>query len=267
VYIFAAGGGGGLVLLMLIIFVVLHHKKKSAQVHPNSKASKEHFDPKTPIADSVNEPGAWHFFISHTQRDEAAKLIATELWAEFKASFHATCWLDVKMEARDMEAMKEGIFNSDTCICIVTNNGKEEQSYFSRPMCRQEIMWAVKAGKAIVPVVKMDDKPNIGKFIAEANTYKENKQLPDEDPETAELPWPDFGKLNFTEFDRGSDLMTFASLKSIIRQHKTGIKKDGLINQHGKQSGLVNQHGSPGARRSGVEAKSEAKYIVEDASP
>ena len=30
------------------------------------------------------------------------------------------------------------------------------------------------------PVVKMDDKPNIGKFIAEANTYKENKQLPDE---------------------------------------------------------------------------------------
>ena len=40
-------------------------------------------------------------------------------------------WLDVKLPTRDMAAMKEGVCNSDTCICVVTNNGKD--SYFSRP--------------------------------------------------------------------------------------------------------------------------------------
>ena len=206
-------------------------------------------DPKTPIPDSINEPGAWHFFISHTQQDGDAKLIATELWAEFKSYFKAACWLDVKMGSRDMEAMKEGILNSDTFICIVTNNGKEEKSYFSRPMCRQEVMWAVLEKKNIVPVVKIDDKSRIGEFIAEASTYANDRQLKEEDPDTVELAWPNFGALNFVEFDRGSDLMTKASLAGIIRQHK-GNNKDGdkaLTNQHGSPSGARKNSAKPGS--------------------
>ena len=163
VYVYAAGGGGGFVLLIIIVVVVVRYKKKLAKVHASIN---EELDPKKPIPDSINEPGAWHFFISHTQRDGDAKLIATELWAGFKDCFKAECWLDVKLPTRDMAAMKEGIRNSDTCICIITNNGGKDTSYFSRPMCRQEVMWAVLEKKKIVPVVKIDDKSRIGDFIA-----------------------------------------------------------------------------------------------------
>jgi len=196
-----------------------------------------HFTPPPAPADGViNVPGAWHFFLSHTQRDESAKTLATEIWAEMKTIFNATSWLDVKMQKRDMAAMKEGIFNCDVCICIITNNGeaapttKPGNSYFSRPMCRQEIMWAVKAGKKIVPVCKQSDKPNIGKFIEEAKLYTEDTQIPDEDADTKGLGWPDFGKLNIVDYDRSSDLKTKASLDEIIRQAEmkavwTGVAK------------------------------------------
>ena len=211
-YVYAAGGGGGFVLLIIIVVVVVRYKKKLAKVHASHN---EELDPKKPIENSINEPGAWHFFISHTQRDGDAKLIATELWAGFKDYFKAASWLDVKLPTRDMAAMKEGIRNSDTCICIITNNGVENESYFSRPMCRQEIMWAVLEHKKILPVVKIDDKKRIGEFIEEASKYAADRQLKEEDPDTAKLAWPNFGALNFVEFDRGSDIQT----KARPRQH------------------------------------------------
>ena len=97
-------------------------------------------------------------------------------------------------------------------------------------MCRQEIMWAVKAGKKIVPVIKQSDKVNIGKFIQEAKLYTEDRQIPDEDPDTKGLGWPDFGNLNIIDYDRSSDLHTKASLDEIIRQAEmkavwTGVAK------------------------------------------
>ena len=232
-------------LTRIVVFFV-RYKKKLAKVHASHN---EELDPKKPIPDSINEPGAWHFFISHTQRDGDAKLIATELWAGFKDCFKAECWLDVKLPARDMAAMKEGVRNSDTFICIITNNGGENTSYFSRPMCRQEVMWAVLEKKKIVPVVKTDDKSRIGEFIAEASKYANDRQLKWEDPDTVELAWPNFGALNFVEFDRGSDLMTRASLAGIIRQHK-GNNKDGdkaLTNQHGSPSGARKNSAKPGS--------------------
>ena len=229
-----AAGGGALLLLLLILVVVAckccKKKKEPAKRH-SVGAGDEFTPPDARTGDGViNVPGSWHFFLSHTQRDESAKTLATEIWAEMKSYFNATSWLDVKMPKRDMAAMKEGIFNSDVCICMVTNNGEEGNSYFSRPMCRQEIMWAVKAGKKIVPVCKQDDKVNIMKFIEEAKLYTEDKQLPTEDPDTKELGWPDFSNLNFVDFDRSSDLKVKASLDEIIRQADmkavwTGITK------------------------------------------
>ena len=244
VYVYAAGGGGGFVLLIIIVVVVVRYKKKLAKVHASHN---EDLDPKKPIKNSINKPGAWHFFISHTQRDGDAKLIATELWAGFK-DYKAACWLDVKLPTRDMAAMKEGIRNSDTCICIITNNGVKDQSYFSRPMCRQEIMWAVLADKKILPVVKIDDKKRIGEFIEEASKYAADRKLEKEDPATVKLAWPNFGALNFVEFDRGSDLQTKASLDSIIRQHKG----TGQENSTDDDKALTNQHGSPSRSPSGA---------------
>ena len=51
-----------------------------------------------------------------------------------------TVWLDVHMSKRDMAAMEEGAKNCKCFLAIVTDNGQD--SYFSRPMCRDEIKWA-----------------------------------------------------------------------------------------------------------------------------
>merc|ERR1712054_637163 len=95
-------------------------------------------------------------------------------------------------------------------------------------------MWAIKAGKKIVPVVKADDKPRIFDFIEEAKTYAEDRQLPEEDEETKGLAWPDFGKLNFVTYDRSDDLMAKASLDGIVRQG--GLKNDVLNEKTRKAS-------------------------------
>ena len=47
------------------------------------------------------------FFLSHTQRDAEAKVIAQMLYSGMK-DLGKTCWLDVMMQARDINAMKEG---------------------------------------------------------------------------------------------------------------------------------------------------------------
>ena len=74
------------------------------------------------------------FFLSHTQRDAEAKVIAQMLYSGMK-DLGKTCWLDVMMQARDINAMKEGVINCKCLIAIITDNGKD--SYFSRDMCRQ----------------------------------------------------------------------------------------------------------------------------------
>ena len=72
---------------------------------------------------------------------------------------------------------------------------------FSREMCRQEIRWALDAGKQIVPVYQPEDQNNIAKFIAEALTHG-----------------LDFGKHNFAQFNRSAPRFRQASLKSILDQ-------------------------------------------------
>jgi hypothetical protein len=107
-------------------------------------------------------------FLSHTQRDPAAKLLATEIYEGF-AKRQKPCWLDVKMDERDEAAMRAGVRDSEAFIAIVT--GAKPDSYFSRQMCRQEITWAVEFGKPIVPVVATEDKSGIGAFIADGKRY------------------------------------------------------------------------------------------------
>ena len=53
----------------------------------------------------------WDFFLSHTQRNGDAKVVASELFYSFK-EMHKECWLDVKMPKADKEARKDGVNGS-----------------------------------------------------------------------------------------------------------------------------------------------------------
>ena len=74
------------------------------------------------------------------------------------------------MHVRDVDAMKEGVQNSNCLIAIVTDDGAN--SYFSRQMCRQEIEWAEAFEKQIVPVCATMDKQKITEFIEAGKKHK-----------------------------------------------------------------------------------------------
>jgi hypothetical protein len=139
----------------------------------------------------------WDFFISYTQRDETAKLLAESLWAEFRA-IGKRVWLDVKMMRCDEEAMKDGVLNSAVFLSVVTDNG--ECSYFSREYCRSEISWAQSELKTIVAVIAADDKSRVHDLIANGQEHG-----------------VDYSNLNFMHFDRSGPAYTAASLRSICR--------------------------------------------------
>ena len=139
-------------------------------------------------------------FLSYTQRDPMAKLIASELYHEFQDR-SLECWLDVKMHQRDEAAMEAGVQNAECLIAIFTNNGKD--SYLSRPFCRQEICWAEKYHKPIVAVVSRDDKKNVGKFVEEGKKHG-----------------LDFSKIDFKEYIRSSHEHVKASLDEIVTHVK-----------------------------------------------
>lgn len=58
-------------------------------------------------------------FLSHTQQDDTAKLLANELFFEFQGRHSMHCWLDVKMEERDQKAMETGVQESKCLIAIL----------------------------------------------------------------------------------------------------------------------------------------------------
>eukprot|EP00808_Paulinella_micropora_P000307 g83382.t1 len=92
-------------------------------------------------------------FCTFDRKDEALKDASVkEIVAKVNAAFleqHGrmgkSCWLDVEMEKRDVKAMEGGVQKSKAFIAIVTDDGKN--SYFSREFCRQEVRWALAAGK------------------------------------------------------------------------------------------------------------------------
>ena len=139
-------------------------------------------------------------FLSYTQRDPEAKLIASELYHELQDR-SLECWLDVKMHQRDEAAMEAGVQNAECLIAIFTNNGKD--SYLSRKFCRQEILWAERYHKPIVAVVSRDDKKNVGKFVEEGMRYG-----------------LDFSKIDFKEYIRSSPEHAKASLDAIVTHVK-----------------------------------------------
>ena len=125
----------------------------------------------------LNAPGHWDIFISHTQRNADAREIGTRLETSFEKDYEMTSWIDVKMDCRNVGAMKEGVINSKCLIAILTdacvNNNKpkdppETNAYFRRNYCVQELRWAIEHFIQIQPVIRAEDKQNIGNIISQA---------------------------------------------------------------------------------------------------
>ena len=125
-----------------------------------------------PLVNQLNDPGTWDFFISHTQRNGRAVALAEKLTNDLR-KLGKTCWLDVNMADKSIDAMKEGVLNSKAMLAIVTgpciNDMHPEDdpisnAYFSREYCVQELRWAVAHGVPIIPIVQMEDKHKIADF-------------------------------------------------------------------------------------------------------
>ena len=80
-----------------------------------------------------------------------------DLWSSLRA-LGSKVWLDVKMDRRDEDAMREGVKNSDAVVAILS------ELYFQRPFCIKEIVWACEFGKPVIPCVPSDLKGFIGEF-------------------------------------------------------------------------------------------------------
>ena len=138
-------------------------------------------------ANPINAPGVWDVFISHSQRDPNAVVLAEAIRASLKERSLGV-WLDVKMENRDEAAMEEGAKHSMMVIAIVTDGGsKADNAFFNRSYCLKELRWARSVGACIQPVVGADDKKRIGEFIGSA---------PDD--------LKDLGSVDWVHLDRGA---------------------------------------------------------------
>lgn len=121
----------------------------------------------------MNPPGSRDYFISHTQRNPHAKILAEALYGSLEKAGKRV-WLDVKMTQRSMKAMQEGVEGSKCVIAVITGafrNDDEpdvdpaQNAYFARDMCIQELKWARAARVPIQPVVRVEDKKRILQFM------------------------------------------------------------------------------------------------------
>ena len=124
---------------------------------------------------ALNAPGSWYVFVSHTQRNPEGKLLALDLYVTLREMGYSV-WLDVKMNDKSMKAMEEGAKNARVVVAVITDScvtaeddpkkgGPEQNMYFNRWMCQQELKWAIEADVFIQPVIRMEDKKKIGHFI------------------------------------------------------------------------------------------------------
>ena len=85
--------------------------------------------------------------------------------------YHTTNQMTDKSQA----AMEHGVRNSKAFLAIVTgpcvnpdrpDDDQIGNAYFQRPFCVSELRWAVDAYKPIQPIVRAEDKTNIGGLLS-----------------------------------------------------------------------------------------------------
>eukprot|EP01045_Picozoa_sp_COSAG04_P007421 COSAG04_NODE_388_length_15249_cov_7.616502_4_plen_3423_part_00 len=159
-------------------------------------------------AGPLNEPGHWDAMISYTQRNPAAELLAEGLYSSMRER-GKTVWLDVKMRKLNEAAMKEAVQNSRCVLAIITGpcvradpaegEQPEENAYFKREYCANELRWAREAGVPIQPVILADDKKHIGDLLKLA-------------PEDLK----DLGSVDFIHLDRSRPSFWKAGIDDIL---------------------------------------------------
>ena len=171
-------------------------------------------------SNALNSPGKWDVFISHTQRNPEGKLMGLDLHNTL-ATMGKSSWLDVKMDNMSMDAMREGIQNSSCVIAVITDScvtadddpnkgGPEQNMYFNRWMCIQELKWAIEAGVPIQPVIRAEDKKKIGNFI---------QMAPDELKFLGGVDWKHLDRSNKRYFKLGVE-MTLEGVKDLLTQKR-----------------------------------------------
>ena len=123
------------------------------------------------------EEQTWDVFIGHSRRSAHAVMLAEAIYAYLTARCGVTVWLDVKMADRSEAAMEHGVRASRCFLAIVTgacvnadrpDDDPAGNAYFRRPYCLKELRWAAEAAKPIQPIVRAEDKQNIGTFLEDA---------------------------------------------------------------------------------------------------
>ncbi|XRB16963.1 hypothetical protein RI054_14g68070 [Pseudoscourfieldia marina] len=182
---------------------------------------------------TINAPGRWDVFISHSQRDANATTLAEGIFASLKER-GLDVWLDVKMNKRDVAAMEEGAKNATMVIAIVTDGGiirvdkdDVDTAFFRRDFCLKELRWAKSAGAAIQPVIRVEDKKRVGEFIASA---------PDDLKDVGEVDWVDLNRGAVQYWNVGMDILVqrLEEARKRVRQPaqeaagKNGMRADAL---------------------------------------
>ena len=143
----------------------------------------------------LNPPGAWDFFISHTQKNGDAVALATDLYWSLRERGKEV-WFDVKMDDRSAAGMEEGVRNSQCVIAIITQGPDDASHYFRRPFCVNELRWALEAGVKVQPVVRVEDKGKISDFMSVA---------PDDLKLLGSIDWLEIIRSDKTYFSVGVD--------------------------------------------------------------
>jgi hypothetical protein len=144
------------------------------------------------------------YFLSHYQAE--SKDIALEFFYSMKER-GIKCWLDVKMDSRDEDAMREGIKLCEIVLIIMS------PSYFTRPFCVKELEWAVEFEKPIVVVIDVQQKGEIGNILGRCPADKSYLR--------------GIGGINFNEVFRGNPKFWEASMEQIVEAKPKILKRDG----------------------------------------
>ena len=113
--------------------------------------------------------------MSHSRRCHYAVVLAEAIWADLALKNNLRVWLDVKMVDKSEAAMEHGARNSTVFLAIITgpcinpdrrDDDPVTNAYFRREYCLKELRWAREAGKFIQPIIRIEDKQNIGELMA-----------------------------------------------------------------------------------------------------
>ena len=106
--------------------------------------------------------------ISYTQKNDTAAKLAVALYYKLREMGY-NVWLDVQADDKSEAAMKKNVEGAKFVIAIISDGaGVEGCAYFERPFCVKELRWAIEASKPIQPVVRAEDKMNIGTLLMDA---------------------------------------------------------------------------------------------------